>query len=93
MEQNTDIVIVGGGLNGAALALALAQVNQQVTIVDSLPRDTRAAADFDGRGYALALTSQRMLAALGLWPVLSDHAQPSLDIKVSDGRAGDGATP
>jgi 2-octaprenyl-6-methoxyphenol hydroxylase len=93
MDKNTDIVIVGGGLNGAALALALAQVNQQVTIVDSLPRDTRAAADFDGRGYALALTSQRMLAALGLWPVLAEHAQPILDIKVSDGRAGEGASP
>lgn len=93
MEQNTDIVIVGGGLNGAALALALAQVGQRVTVVDSLPRDTRAAPDFDGRGYALALTSQRMLAALGLWPVLAEHAQPILDIKVSDGRAGEGASP
>lgn len=93
MEQNTDIVIVGGGLNGAALALALAQVGQRVTVVDSLPRDTRAAPDFDGRGYALALTSQRMLAALGLWQVLAEHAQPILDIKVSDGRAGEGASP
>jgi 2-octaprenyl-6-methoxyphenol hydroxylase len=32
-----------------------------------------------------------MLDALGLWDGLADHAQPILEIKASDGRAGEGA--
>jgi 2-octaprenyl-6-methoxyphenol hydroxylase len=30
---------------------------------------------------------------LGLWDRVADHAQPILEIKVSDGRAGEGAAP
>ncbi|PLS22664.1 FAD-dependent monooxygenase [Neptunicoccus cionae] len=93
MTMDTDILIAGGGLNGSALALALAQAGFRCTIIDALPVDARKEADFDGRGYALALTSQRMLAALGVWDGLREHAQPILDIKVSDGRPGEGASP
>ena len=93
MTTDTDIVIAGGGLNGPALAIALAQIGLRVTVVDPLPVDTRRQADFDGRGYALALTSVRMLQVLGVWNRLADHAQPILDIKVSDGRPGEGAAP
>ncbi|NOX72178.1 MAG: 2-octaprenyl-6-methoxyphenyl hydroxylase [Alphaproteobacteria bacterium] len=93
MKPDSDILIVGGGLNGPALALALAQGGLSVTIVDALPLATLKGADFDGRAYALALTSRRMLAALGLWDQLADHSQPILDIIASDGRAGEGAAP
>lgn len=93
MEIDTDIVIVGGGLNGPALALALAQTGHRVTVIDALPRSTRADAGFDGRSYALALTSQRLLSAIGLWPGVADHAQPMLEIKVTDGHAGRGPSP
>jgi len=93
MAKNTDIVIAGGGLNGSALALALAQVGFSVTLVDPQPTAKRSKDDFDGRGYALALTSVRMLRALGVWDDVADHAQPILEIKVSDGRAGEGASP
>ena len=41
MKTDTDILIVGGGLNGSALALALAQTGQNVTLVDRLPIDLR----------------------------------------------------
>jgi 2-octaprenyl-6-methoxyphenol hydroxylase len=62
-------------------------------VIDALPEDTRMAAEFDGRSYALALASVRMLGALGLWGTLEDNAQPMLEIKASDGRAGEGAAP
>lgn len=92
-QSESDILIVGGGLNGPTLALALASAGLRSTVIDALPVDRRADPGFDGRSYALALASQRMLKALGLWGALAERAQPMLHIKVSDGRAGEGAAP
>ncbi|MBT9386692.1 FAD-dependent monooxygenase [Pseudooceanicola sp. CBS1P-1] len=93
MEHPSDLLIVGGGLNGPALALAAAKAGLRSTIIDSLPAATRTEADFDGRAYALALASMRLLRAIGLWDAVRDHAQPMLEIKVSDGHPGAGASP
>ena len=93
MKNTSDILIVGGGLNGPALALALAQTGHSVTIVDALPRGGFEDEDFDGRGYALALASQRLLAQIGIWSAVAEQAQPMLEIKASDGHAGEGASP
>ncbi|MCF6272259.1 MAG: UbiH/UbiF/VisC/COQ6 family ubiquinone biosynthesis hydroxylase [Rhodobacteraceae bacterium] len=91
MKMDADIIIVGGGLNGPALALALASGGLSSVIIDALPLATRRKPAFDGRAYALALTSVRMLDVLGIWPVVATNAQPMLDIKVSDGKPGEGA--
>lgn len=93
MTVDHDILIIGGGLNGPALALALAQSGFAVGVVDALPRDTRSDPEFDGRAYALALASQRLLRNIGIWPAVVNHAQPMLEIKVTDGRAGEGPSP
>ena len=93
MSEMSDILIVGGGLNGPALALALAQAGRSVTVIDALPETVRKDAAFDGRGYALALASVRLLRRIGVWERVEDHAQPMLEIKVSDGRAGEGPSP
>ncbi|MEO1549471.1 MAG: UbiH/UbiF/VisC/COQ6 family ubiquinone biosynthesis hydroxylase [Pseudomonadota bacterium] len=93
MEHQADVVIVGGGLNGPALALALAQSGITSVLVDARPMELRAEPGFDGRAYAIALATRRMLAALGIWDRVADQAAPILDIKVSDGREGDGASP
>ena len=92
MMPDTDILIAGGGLNGPALALALAQGGLSVTVVDSRPAPARAEAGFDGRAYALALASQRLLAVTGVWPRIA-ASQPILKIKASDGIAGQGPSP
>lgn len=84
-----DLIIIGGGLNGPALALAAAQAGLRSCVVDALPLNSRKAEGFDGRSYALARSSQRMLERLGLWSKLDAHAQPMNQIKVSDGRVGD----
>ena len=91
--MDNDLIIVGGGVNGPALALAAAQAGFRVTIIDSLPVDTRKKRDFDGRSYALAHASMRLLRGIGVWDAISDHAQPMLEIKVTDGRAGEGPSP
>jgi 2-octaprenyl-6-methoxyphenol hydroxylase len=93
MKANSDILIVGGGLNGPALALALAGGGLSVTIIDALPLETLKGDKFDGRAYALALATRRMLAALGLWDALELNSQPILNIIASDGRPGEGAAP
>ena len=93
MESSTDIVIAGGGLNGTSLALALASAGFGVTLVDPVPVETRADPGFDGRGYALALSSQRLLKALGLWEDLAGEAQPILDIRITDGGVTSGPSP
>ncbi|WP_235829716.1 UbiH/UbiF/VisC/COQ6 family ubiquinone biosynthesis hydroxylase [Frigidibacter oleivorans] len=88
-----DVLIAGGGLNGPALALALAQAGLTVTVVDAQPARARAEAAFDGRAYALAIASKRLLSAIGVWPALAADAQPMTAVRASDGRAGEGAAP
>ena len=66
MSYDADILIVGGGLNGPALALALAQRGLKVTVIDPLPETVRKNAAFDGRAYALALASKRLLDRIGI---------------------------
>lgn len=93
MKDEFDVVIAGGGLNGPALALALADAGMDVAVVDARPADARAGDEFDGRAYALALASQRLLNALGLWKGLADKAQPINHVRASQGQPGEGADP
>ena len=93
MEFDHDIAIIGGGLNGPALALALARAGLSSVVIDALPAQDMANAEFDGRAYALALTSVRLMEGIGIWPQIAEDAQPMLEIKVTDGRAGEGPSP
>ena len=93
MAHDSDILIVGGGLNGPALALALAQGGLSVTVIDARPAPARAEKGFDGRAYALAIASKRLLTVLGVWARVGANSQPILQIKASDGLAGQGAAP
>lgn len=93
MMQISDVLIAGGGLNGPALALALAKAGLTVTVVDASPPRARAADAFDGRAYALAIASQKLLAAIGVWPDIADQAQPIMAVEAADGRPGEGAAP
>ena len=93
MRYDTEIAIVGGGLNGAVMSLALAQAGFSVTVIDTLNAKAQQAAKFDGRSYSLALASVRLMQALGLWEALAPNAQPILEIKVADGRAYSNPSP
>ncbi|HCH23870.1 MAG TPA: 2-octaprenyl-6-methoxyphenyl hydroxylase [Oceanospirillaceae bacterium] len=86
-----DIVIVGGGLVGASMALALAGIAQRyqlsIAIIDAAKAEDStptAAGDLDGRATALALGSRNLLDSIGVWADLCSQAQPIMDIDVSD---------
>lgn len=81
----SDVLIIGGGLVGGTLAVALAEAGLSVVVVEQGDPEAALAAGFDGRCSAIALTSQRMLTALGLWPALAADACPMRDIRVTDG--------
>lgn len=93
MKHDSDVIVAGGGLNGPALALALAQSGLSVTVVDAAPARQRATDSFDGRAYALALASQKLLGAIGVWTGIAGDAQPMMEVKAADGHAGEGAAP
>ncbi|OWJ78759.1 MULTISPECIES: UbiH/UbiF/VisC/COQ6 family ubiquinone biosynthesis hydroxylase [Haematobacter] len=92
MQIDSDIAIVGGGLNGPALALALSGAGFSVTLIDAGPAGARGQAGFDGRAYSLAAASQKLLTVLGVWEQVAE-SQPILDVVASQGRAGEGAAP
>lgn len=84
MELEADIAIIGAGLIGPAAALALAGTGFSVALIDETPEEIRLAPDFDGRAYAVALGSERLLTALGVWPLVAGEAQRISRIEVAD---------
>ncbi|WP_375260633.1 UbiH/UbiF/VisC/COQ6 family ubiquinone biosynthesis hydroxylase [Palleronia sp.] len=92
-RMDHDVILAGGGLAGSALAIALSQTGLSVALVDPVPAKTRGAEWFDGRSYALSIGSRNLLGAIGVWGAVAADAQPILDIRVSDGRAGEGPSP
>ncbi len=95
-QFDTDLIIAGGGLAGATLALALARAvpSLRVTVVEAFPLSAEALPEdyqpsYDARSTALAWGSRLIFEELGLWRRLSEHATPIRHIHVSDrGRFG-----
>ncbi len=83
-----DVCVVGAGPVGAALACSLAADGVRVAVVDRAALPPMEHPAFDGRAYAIAAGSRRMLEAAGVWDRLPFVPGPILDIRVSDGRVG-----
>jgi 2-polyprenylphenol 6-hydroxylase len=66
-----DVVVVGAGAIGAALALALARDGFDVALIEARePRPWRAENDVDLRVVALARDARDLLASLGVWSAI-----------------------
>jgi 2-octaprenyl-6-methoxyphenol hydroxylase len=84
-----DVAIGGGGLVGATLAIALAQLQLKVVLIEASPFGTPDQPSFDDRTTALSNGSRRIFDALGVWSLLEREATPIRRIHVSDqGRFG-----
>lgn len=82
-DEQVDVLIVGGGLTGALLMLALAGTGLSIRLVEAHGFNERTSSDFDARTLALAPASMRILQMLGVWPQLQAYATPISSIHVS----------
>lgn len=89
MELRADLLIVGAGMVGSALALALQGSGLQVLLLDGSPMSVKpfdAQAAFEPRVSALSTASQRILDRLGVWEgITARRASPYTDMHVWDG--------
>ncbi|MEE9342986.1 MAG: 2-octaprenyl-6-methoxyphenyl hydroxylase [Gammaproteobacteria bacterium] len=85
-EKITDypVVISGGGLVGASLAVALGQAGIRVAVIEAREPETARLSHYDERTIALAQGSRHILSGLGIWPALSAAVCPIKTIHVSE---------
>ena len=83
--DRADVIILGGGLVGLALAAALDSGGLSAILVDPADPDQRLDAAFDGRTSAVSSSSTRMLVATGVAEHFSQPGCPILKIQVADG--------
>jgi 2-octaprenyl-6-methoxyphenol hydroxylase len=84
-----DIAVVGGGMVGASLAVALEGLGLHIALIEAVPSDSASQPSFDERTTALSNGSRRILETMGVWTAVSAAATPIRKIHVSDqGRFG-----
>lgn len=90
---HADIAIIGGGLVGASLALALQPLAQErgwaITLVEPFAPGNGYQPSYDARSSALSYGTRLIYEHLGVWSAIARHAEPIRNIHVSDrGRFG-----
>jgi 2-octaprenyl-6-methoxyphenol hydroxylase len=84
VAHETDVVIIGGGLVGASLALALEPLELSIDVLESIPFNHDSQPSFDERTIALTFSSRRVFEAIGIWSEIATDACPIHSIHVSD---------
>jgi len=79
-----DILIIGGGMVGASLAIALRGQPLRIGMVEAAPFRAAAQPSYDDRAIALSQGSRRIFAAMGVWDSLAPAATSIERIHVSD---------
>ncbi|MGB1008975.1 MAG: 2-octaprenyl-6-methoxyphenyl hydroxylase [Thiolinea sp.] len=80
-----DVIIAGGGMVGASLAVALSPLNLRIALVEAFAFNSgHSQPAYDDRSVALSYGSGLIYQELGLWSTLQDHAEPIKTIHVSD---------
>src|SRR5271154_4554187 len=82
--ESFDVAIVGGGMVGATLSVALAPLGLRIALIEAIPHDAAAQPSFDERSTALSNGSRRILETLGVWPEIGASATAIRKIHVSD---------
>lgn len=81
-----DVIIVGGGMVGASLAVALAPLPLQIAVIEAFDPRQRGVSQpsYDDRSTAIANGSQQILETIGVWAGMAQDATAISDIHISD---------
>ena len=90
--ERADVIILGGGLVGLTLAIALDRHGLSSLVVDPADPESQLTPQYDGRATAVASASYRMLEAIGVADALEGKGCPIEAIRVSDGLHPGGIT-
>jgi ubiquinone biosynthesis UbiH/UbiF/VisC/COQ6 family hydroxylase len=84
--MNYDVAIIGAGLSGLSLGLALSQAGRRVAVLDTRPAQTfdpLPEGSFDARIYAISPASARWLEGSRLWSALdATRTAPVYDMQI-----------
>ena len=84
MHHDYDLVIIGGGLAGNCLALALKETGLKIAIVEANTREQHHDSPAGDRALALASGTIKMLEALDIWQGITQAATAIQNIHISD---------
>jgi ubiquinone biosynthesis UbiH/UbiF/VisC/COQ6 family hydroxylase len=85
-RHDSDLLIIGAGPAGLALAAAAADAGLSVTLLEQQPREAIEAPTDDGREIALTHRARHVMESLGLWQRLDAGAiAPLREARVLDG--------
>jgi 2-octaprenyl-6-methoxyphenol hydroxylase len=91
--HQAEVAIGGAGFAGLALAIALRQgLGDPFTVTVADPALAHARSK-DPRASAIAAAARRLFEAIGVWGAVTDHAQPILDMVVTDSKLDDAVRP
>lgn len=86
--ESVNIAIIGGGLVGASLALALQQGARErgwrIALIEPFAPGDEFQPSYDARASALAYGSQQIYQRLGIWDQVAQRAQAIAHIHVSE---------
>jgi len=92
-NQRRDVAIGGAGFAGLALAIALRQGLGEIFTVTVVDPALGAAQSKDPRASAIAAAARRLFEAIEVWDAVTAHAQPILDMVVTDSELDDAVRP
>ena len=80
-----DVVIIGGGLVGASLAVALGNTNKKVALIEPHTIHSEEHSSFDERTIALTYNAKLIFSGMGVWhAITTKKAEPIYDIHISN---------
>ncbi len=84
MSLTCDVAIVGGGLAGASLAVALAPLGYDIKVIEAVAYKASEQPSYDDRTLALSHSSCRILSGIGLWEKLEADATAIRKIYITE---------
>ena len=86
--SRVNLAIIGGGLVGASLALALQAGAKargwKIVLIEPFAPGDSYQPSYDARSSALSFGARQIYQRLGLWQAISPRAEPIKQIHVSD---------